>query len=107
MGLFGCTHKSLAVGVPLVNTIYELDPNLSLYTLPLLIWHPMTLVIGSALTSRLAAFVEQENERLGIVDEDVTEPEGTLQETPIIDKGGEMASLIEVQRGYGTEQRLQ
>lgn len=108
MGLFGCTHKSLAVGVPLVNTIYELDPNLSLYTLPLLIWHPMTLVIGSALTPRLAAFVEQENERLGIVDEDITEPEGTLQETPIIDKeGGEMACLIEVQRGYGTEQRLQ
>jgi sodium/bile acid cotransporter 7 len=108
MGLFGCTHKSLAVGVPLVNTIYELDPNLSLYTLPLLIWHPMTLVIGSALTPRLAAFVKQENERLGIVDEDGTETEETPQKTTIQDEeGGEMASLVEVRRGYGTEQRLQ
>ena len=107
MGLFGCTHKSLAVGVPLVNTIYEVDPNLSLYTLPLLIWHPMTLVIGSALTPRLAAFVQQENERLGIVDEDGTVVEGTLEETAIQVHAGETASLIEVQRGYGTEQRLQ
>eukprot|EP00542_Grammatophora_oceanica_P020586 CAMPEP_0194049326 /NCGR_PEP_ID=MMETSP0009_2-20130614/30373_1 /TAXON_ID=210454 /ORGANISM="Grammatophora oceanica, Strain CCMP 410" /LENGTH=435 /DNA_ID=CAMNT_0038695453 /DNA_START=143 /DNA_END=1450 /DNA_ORIENTATION=- len=70
MGLFGCTHKTVAMGVPLINAIYENDPNVGLYTLPLLIWHPMQLVIGSALTPRLAAFVDREKERLGIVDED-------------------------------------
>jgi sodium/bile acid cotransporter 7 len=105
MGLFGCTHKSMSVGVPLIISIYELDPNVSLYSLPLLIWHPMTLVIGSALTSQLAAFVKRENERLGIVDEDGTETEVTPHETPVQDEeGGEMARLVEVRRGYGTQQ---
>jgi solute carrier family 10 (sodium/bile acid cotransporter), member 7 len=70
MGLFGCTHKTLAVGVPLINAIYEGNPNVGLYTLPLLIWQPMQLVIGTALSPRLKAFVETEKERLGIVDEE-------------------------------------
>ena len=64
MGLFGCTHKTVAMGVPLINAIYEDNPLVGLYTLPLLIWHPMQLVIGSALTPRLAAFVVREEERL-------------------------------------------
>jgi sodium/bile acid cotransporter 7 len=105
MGLFGCTNKSMSVGVPLIIAIYELDPNVSLYTLPLLIWHPMTLVLGSALTPRLAAFVKRENERLGIVDEDGTETEVTPHETPAQDEeGGETAPLTKVRKGYGTEQ---
>ena len=105
MGLFGCTFKSMSVGVPLILSIYELDPNVSLYTLPLLIWHPMTLVVGSALTPRLAAFVKRENERLGIVDEDGTETEVTLHETPVPDEeGGETAPLMEERKGYGTDQ---
>ena len=66
MGLFGCTHKTVAVGVPLINAIYEGNPAVGLYTLPLLIWHPMQLVIGSFLTPRLAKFVQREQERLGI-----------------------------------------
>jgi solute carrier family 10 (sodium/bile acid cotransporter), member 7 len=105
MGLFGCTNKSMSVGVPLIIAIYELDPNVSLYTLPLLIWHPMTLVLGSALTPRLAAFVKRENERLGIVNEDGTETEVTPHETSAQDEeGGETAPLTKVRKGYGTEQ---
>lgn len=64
MGLFGCTHKSVAVGIPLINAIYEKSPLVGYYTLPLLIWHPMQLVIGSFLAPRLATFVEQEEDRL-------------------------------------------
>jgi hypothetical protein len=41
-----------------------------LYTLPLLIWHPMQLVIGTFLAPKLAKFVEREHERLGIVVDD-------------------------------------
>lgn len=26
MGLFGCTHKTVAMGVPLINAIYESNP---------------------------------------------------------------------------------
>ena len=70
MGLYGCTHKTVAMGVPLINAIYEDNPSVGLYTLPLLIWHPMQLVIGTFLSPRLAAFVQQEEERLGIAAND-------------------------------------
>ena len=61
------------MGVPLINAIYESDPLVGLYTLPLLIWHPMQLLVGSSLAPRLQAFVKSEQERLGIVDEEVQE----------------------------------
>uniref|UniRef100_A0A7S1YYZ9 Sodium/bile acid cotransporter n=1 Tax=Trieres chinensis TaxID=1514140 RepID=A0A7S1YYZ9_TRICV len=64
MGLFGCTHKTVAMGVPLINAIYEDNPLVGLYTLPLLIWHPMQLVLGSAIAPKLSAFVAREEERL-------------------------------------------
>ena len=64
MGLFGCTHKSVAIGVPLINAIFDGNPQVGFYTLPLLIWHPMQLVIGSFLAPQLAAFVEREEKNL-------------------------------------------
>jgi len=64
MGLFGCTHKSVAIGVPLINAIFDGNPQVGFYTLPLLIWHPMQLVIGSFLAPRLAAFVERKEKNL-------------------------------------------
>jgi len=70
MGLFGCTHKTVAMGIPLINAIYENNPAVGLYTLPLLIWHPMQLVLGSLLAPRLSAFVDREEERLGITLDD-------------------------------------
>ncbi|CAB9510746.1 bile acid cotransporter 7 [Seminavis robusta] len=66
MGLFGCTHKTVAMGVPLINAIYESSPYVGQYTLPLLIWHPMQLLLGSFLVPKLVAFVEREHERLGV-----------------------------------------
>ena len=59
MGLYGCTQKSVAVGIPMISTLYEHDPRAGLYTLPLLIWHPLQLLIGSALAPHLAAGVER------------------------------------------------
>jgi hypothetical protein len=69
------------MGVPLINAIYESDPLVGLYTLPLLIWHPMQLLVGSSLAPKLLAFVKSEQERLGIVDEDVQEetPSSSLE----------------------------
>eukprot|EP00978_Attheya_sp_CCMP212_P016384 scaffold42933_cov46-Attheya_sp.AAC.1 len=64
MGLFGCTHKTVAIGVPLINAMYEDNPNVGLYTLPLIIWHAMQLVILSFLAPRLAAFVERKDAAL-------------------------------------------
>lgn len=71
MGLYGCSEKSVAIGVPLINAIYANNPAVGLYTLPLLIWHPMQIVVGSLVAPRLLKFVQREHERLGIVNQDV------------------------------------
>jgi sodium/bile acid cotransporter 7 len=53
------------MGVPLINAIYESNPMVGLYTLPLLIWHPMQLVLGSAVAPRVANYVKRKEEALG------------------------------------------
>jgi len=70
MGLYGCTHKSVAVGIPLIHAIYEGSPLVGFYTLPLLVWHPMQLVVGTFLAPQLSAFVKREEKRLGLEEED-------------------------------------
>lgn len=58
MGLFGCTHKTVAMGVPLITAIYEGGSQpLGLYLLPLLVWHPSQLIIGSFLSPHLLKWV--------------------------------------------------
>jgi solute carrier family 10 (sodium/bile acid cotransporter), member 7 len=64
MGLFACTHKTIAMGVPLIQTIFQGRPHIGLVTLPLLIWYTMALIIGIFLTTRLAEWVEQEERRI-------------------------------------------
>jgi sodium/bile acid cotransporter 7 len=68
MALFGCVQKTVALGVPLIGSIYEGNPNVGLYTLPILIWHPMQLVLGSMLVPRLKAFIKSERTRLDAKD---------------------------------------
>lgn len=63
--LFGSTHKTVAMGVPMINAIYEGNPLVGLYTLPLLIWHPLQLLFGTYLAPRLKAWVERELEQFG------------------------------------------
>jgi sodium/bile acid cotransporter 7 len=57
-GLFGCSTKTAALGIPLISAIYEDHPKLGIFTLPLLIWYPAQLIIGTALSSRLSRFVD-------------------------------------------------
>ena len=58
-GFYGCTQKSVAVGIPMISAVYEHDANAGLYTLPLLIWHPLQLIIGCALAPHLARGVDR------------------------------------------------
>ena len=69
-GLFGCTQKTIALGIPLILSIFGGTKYESLYTLPILIWHPMQLVVGSCVVGRLQKFMAEEKERLGIVGDD-------------------------------------
>ena len=87
MGVFGCTHKTIAAGIPLVTTIYAGDPNLTLYMLPMLIWYPMQLILGSLFVPKLQVFVASENERLGLIVEDeieVKSPDLELQKDDVV-----------------------
>ena len=61
-GLYGCTHKTIAMGIPLIQAIYDGNPAIGLYTLPLLIWHPMQLIVGTFLAPRLLVWVEASEE---------------------------------------------
>jgi solute carrier family 10 (sodium/bile acid cotransporter), member 7 len=72
-GVYGCTFKTVSLGVPLINAMYEGSPNVAMYILPLLMWYPMQLAIGSIMAPRLYKFVQQQVEELScagvIVDE--------------------------------------
>lgn len=58
VGLYGCSTKTAALGIPLISAIYEDHPKLGIYTLPLLIWYPSQLIIGTILAPRMSKFVE-------------------------------------------------
>lgn len=60
MGIFGCTHKCIAIGVPLISIIYKGNPNEGLYTLPILVWYPMSLVVGSLVLPRIKRVIADE-----------------------------------------------
>jgi solute carrier family 10 (sodium/bile acid cotransporter), member 7 len=67
-GIYLCTHKTVAIGIPLITAIYSdsaaTASKIGLYTLPLLIWHPLQLIIGTFVAPKLAKFVEREELRL-------------------------------------------
>lgn len=80
MGLFGCVQKNIALGIPLIVAIFENSSNVSMYTLPILIWAPMQLVAGSALVPRLRKVIASETERIGDISQCAT---ATLSENPV------------------------
>lgn len=58
MGLFGCVHKTVAMGIPMLEAMFSGSSKIGMYTLPLLIWHPAQLVLGSYLAPRLKAWAD-------------------------------------------------
>ena len=58
--LFCATHKTVAAGIPMLNTIFEGHADLGLFVLPLLIWHPLQLFMGSAAVPWLSKWVDAE-----------------------------------------------
>jgi solute carrier family 10 (sodium/bile acid cotransporter), member 7 len=88
MGFFGCTFKTVSVGVPLIQAMYSGQPQAGLYTLPVLIWHPLQLIVGSILAPYLRNYVIESEERLrrAIVNSEVSlhEMMVTSEGTPLI-----------------------
>jgi hypothetical protein len=50
--------------VPLISALYENNPNIGLYTLPLIIYYPMQVMVGTMIVPRLQAFIRNETARL-------------------------------------------
>ena len=75
------TSQTLAMGVPLITALYEDNPSLGSFTLPLLIWHPVQLVLGSVVSPRLEIWTEKEIKRLGLENDDtIAEAENIMSE---------------------------
>jgi solute carrier family 10 (sodium/bile acid cotransporter), member 7 len=55
--VFCGSKKTLASGVPMARVLFGANPSLGLILLPLLIYHPLQLIVGSWLASRFAAGV--------------------------------------------------
>jgi sodium/bile acid cotransporter 7 len=54
--MFCASQKTLAFGLPLVNTIFQGSPHLASYTAPVMFLHPIQLILGSLLISRLETY---------------------------------------------------
>ena len=57
MGWFGCVHKTVAMGIPLLQAMFGGNAKLGMYCLPLLVWHPAQLFIGSWAAPRARAWL--------------------------------------------------
>jgi len=75
--LFAATHKTISIGVPLITTMYDGDPNVGLYTVPLIIWYTMQLVLGTALCPKLKTWAHSEQKRLGLPDDEASDDESS------------------------------
>lgn len=58
--LFCATHKSLTLGIPILKILYQEDPQLAEISFPLLVYHPMQILLGSLLLSRLRKWIKLE-----------------------------------------------
>jgi len=58
-GAFCGGHKTLAVGLPLIGTVFEGHPDLAAFCAPIMLTHPMQMVLGSLMGPRFVALVEK------------------------------------------------
>ncbi len=59
-GAFCSAHKSIAMGIPLINVIYQNNDKIGLFSLPLLIYHPTQLVLGSLALSKIKQYIHND-----------------------------------------------
>ena len=57
--MFCSSQKTLAFGLPLINTIFQGNSNLALYCAPLMFIHPLQMAIGSFLLPTIQKYMEK------------------------------------------------
>lgn len=58
--MFCASQKTLAFGLPLINTVFAGNPNLAAYCAPIMFIHPLQLIIGSALIPKLEKYTSSD-----------------------------------------------
>jgi sodium/bile acid cotransporter 7 len=58
--MFCSSQKTLAFGLPLINTIFEGSPNLASYCAPLMFIHPLQMTLGSLLLPMITKYTSGE-----------------------------------------------
>jgi len=61
-GAFTSSHKTIALGIPVLKTVLDGHPDLALITAPLMMLHPIQLIVGSAVTPRFQRELEAAQE---------------------------------------------
>eukprot|EP00045_Choanoeca_perplexa_P007563 m.69396 g.69396 ORF g.69396 m.69396 type:complete len:403 (+) comp14123_c0_seq1:736-1944(+) len=59
--LFCATHKSLTLGIPMLNIVFAGSPELSLISLPLLVYHPTQILIGGLLVPTVRGWLNSKD----------------------------------------------
>lgn len=52
--VFCASQKSLAVGVPMAQLVFTNDPHLGIILLPIMVYHPLQLILGAVIATRWA-----------------------------------------------------
>lgn len=60
--IFCASQKTLAFGLPLINTIFEGNQNLASFVAPLMFIHPLQMTLGSLLLPRLTKYTSSAGE---------------------------------------------
>lgn len=60
--MFCASQKTLAFGLPLINTVFEGSLDLAVYCAPIMAIHPFQLLLGSFLVPRLSRYTSQDDE---------------------------------------------
>ncbi|MBN3278095.1 NTP7A protein, partial [Polyodon spathula] len=55
--MFCATHKSLTLGIPMLKIVFEGYEHLSLISVPLLIYHPAQILLGSVLVPTIKSWM--------------------------------------------------
>ncbi len=56
--VFCSVHKSLTMGMPIIGIVFDGNPDLGLITMPLLVYHPMQILLGSLMVPALTRWVK-------------------------------------------------
>ena len=70
--MFSATHKSLTLGLPLLNLMFGAgSKELSILSIPLLIYHPSQIMLGSILVPTIQAWLRSSNDGLELTNLDI------------------------------------